>query len=60
MVSFMPGKDNKEYVEYDGTAGDMTGQTGAGALMTVTQTMSSTSQETVKYTEQGQNGCCYI
>ncbi len=53
IAEFMPGKSQKEYVEYDGTAGDMTGQTGAGALMTVTQTMSSTSQETVNYTEQG-------
>ena len=53
MVSFMPGKDNKEYVEYDGTAGDMTGQTGAGALMTVTQTLSSNSDVIAKYTETG-------
>lgn len=53
MSHFMPGNKHKEYVEYDGTAGDMTGQTGAGALMTVTQTLSSTSQETVNYTEQG-------
>lgn len=36
MASFMPGNSKTEYVEYDGTAGDMTGQTGAGALMTVT------------------------
>lgn len=53
MAEFMPGKDKKEYVEYDGTAGDMTGQTGAGALMTVTQTMSNTAGTTVSYTEQG-------
>ncbi len=53
IASFMPGNSTKEYVEYDGTAGDMTGQTGAGALMTVTQTMSNTSQATAKYTEQG-------
>ena len=53
IASFMPGKGNKEYVEYDGTAGDMTGQTGAGALMTVTQTMSNTVEATAKYTEQG-------
>ena len=32
IASFMPGKGNKEYVEYDGTAGDMTGQTGAGVF----------------------------
>ena len=53
MAEFMPGKDNKEYVEYDGTAGDMTGQTGAGALMTVTQTMSNTNSQKVDYKEQG-------
>ena len=53
IASFMPGNSTKEYVEYDGTAGDMTGQTGAGALMTVTQTMSSTSPNSVDYTEQG-------
>lgn len=53
IASFMPGKGNKEYVEYDGTAGDMTGQTGAGALMTVTQTMSNTVEPSVKYTEEG-------
>lgn len=53
IASFMPGNSQKEYVEYDGTAGDMTGQTGAGALMTVTQTMSSTSPKSVNYTEQG-------
>jgi len=53
MAEFMPGKHNKEYVEYDGTAGDMTGQTGAGALMTMTQTMSNTSSQKVDYKEQG-------
>ena len=53
IATFMPGNDMKEYVEYDGAAGDMTGQTGAGALMTVTQTMSSTSPKSVNYTEQG-------
>ena len=39
--SFMPGSQKKEYVEYDGTAGDMTGVSGAGTLMTVTQVTSS-------------------
>lgn len=55
IASFMSGKDEdkKEYVEYDGTAGDMTGQTGAGALMTVTQTLSNTAEAIAKYTEQG-------
>ena len=53
IASFMPGKDKKEYVEYDGAAGDMTGQTGAGALMTVTQTLSVTDEAIAKYIEQG-------
>ena len=53
MAEFMPGHSKEEYVEYDGTAGDMTGQTGAGALMTVTQTMSNTEEAIAKYTEQG-------
>lgn len=53
IASFMPGNSQKEYVEYDGTAGDMTGQTGAGALMTVTQTLSVTDEAIAKYTEEG-------
>lgn len=53
IAKSMPGNSKKEYVEYDGTAGDMTGQTGAGALMTVTQTLSNTAESTVSYTEQG-------
>lgn len=53
IASFMPGNSTKEYVEYDGTAGDMTGQTGAGALMTVTQTLSNTVEAIAKYTEEG-------
>ena len=53
MASFMPGNSKTEYVEYDGTAGDMTGQTGAGALMTVTQTLSVTDEAIAKYIEQG-------
>ena len=52
IAKSMPGNSKKEYVEYDGTAGDMTGQTGAGALMTVTQTLSNTAESTVSYTEQ--------
>ena len=52
-ATFMPGDSQKEYVEYDGAAGDMTGQTGAGALMTVTQTLSNTAEKIAKYTEQG-------
>lgn len=51
--SFMPGSQKKEYVEYDGTAGDMTGVSGAGTLMTVTQVTSSTKEENAPYTENG-------
>lgn len=51
--SFMPGGQLKEYVEYDGTAGDMTGVSGAGTLMTVTQVTSSTEDKTASYTENG-------
>ena len=50
---FMPGKQKKEYVEYDGTAGDMTGVSGAGTLMTITQVTSSTKEENAPYTENG-------
>lgn len=53
MAGFMPGNGKTEYVEYDGAAGDMTGLTGAGALMTVTQTLSSNSDKDAKYTETG-------
>ncbi len=53
MASFMPGNNKKEYVEYDGVAGDLTGQTGAGALMTVTQTMSAGEKKTETYREEG-------
>lgn len=53
MAKFMPGNGKTEYVEYDGAAGDMTGLTGAGALMTVTQTLSSNSDNDAKYTETG-------
>lgn len=49
----MPGSQKKEYVEYDGTAGDMTGVSGAGTLMTVTQVTSSTEDKTASYTENG-------
>ncbi len=35
-----------EYVEYGAVAGDLTGQTGAGALITMTQTLSSKSENT--------------
>jgi hypothetical protein len=42
-----------EYVEYGAAAGDMTGQTGAGALFTMTQTLCSTAQKTTSYTVTG-------
>ena len=44
-----------QYVEYGATAGDLTGQNGAGTLFTMTQTLSSTVQEnlTPAYTATG-------
>jgi len=43
-----------EYVEYGAVAGDFTGQTGAGALVTMTQTLNSISPElTATYTITG-------
>lgn len=51
--SFMPGRQKKEYVEYDGTAGDMTGVSGAGTLMTVTQAMSANNELNASYKEVG-------
>lgn len=51
--SFMPGNQKKEYVEYDGTAGDMTGVNGAGTLMTVTQAMSANNELKANYVEVG-------
>ena len=49
----MPGSQKKEYVEYDGTAGDMTGVSGAGTLMTVTQAMSANNELNADYVEVG-------
>lgn len=37
-----------QYVEYAATAGDLTGETGAGTLFTMTQTLSSTEQVDLK------------
>jgi len=42
-----------EYVEYSAAAGDLTGQTGSGALITMTQTLSTTSQQSTYYTVNG-------
>ena len=42
-----------EYVEYGASAGDFTGQTGAGALVTMTQTLKSSSQQTAPYAVTG-------
>lgn len=38
-----------EYVEYSADAGDLTGQTGASALFTMTQTLATTNQKHVSY-----------
>ena len=53
VQSFMPGSNGKEYVEYDGAAGDLTGVSGAGILMTVTQEASATVDKTASYVENG-------
>ena len=47
--------DKLQYVEYGATAGDLTGQKGAGTLFTMTQTLSSTEQVELKpaYTATG-------
>ncbi len=42
-----------EYVEYSAVAGDLTGQTGSGALITMTQTLCSTEQNSTTYTING-------
>ncbi|NLO48264.1 MAG: S-layer homology domain-containing protein [Clostridiales bacterium] len=42
-----------EYVEYGAVAGDLTGQTGNGALVTMTQTLCTTEQKTAKFTITG-------
>lgn len=42
-----------DYVEYGAVAGDLTGQTGAGALVTMTQTLSSSAKNTASYTFTG-------
>ena len=44
-----------DYVEYSAESGDMTGQTGAAALVVMTQTLSSTSQKNATYTQQGKH-----
>lgn len=41
------------YVEYGAVAGDMTGVTGNGTLVTMTQTLSSTSEQAAQYTVTG-------
>lgn len=42
-----------DFVEYGAVAGDFTGQTGAGALVTMMQTLSSVAQKTASYTVTG-------
>ena len=53
VLNFMPGSKGKEYVEYDGAAGDMTGVSGAGILMTITQEASATVDKKASYVENG-------
>ncbi|MHC1694719.1 MAG: S-layer homology domain-containing protein [Eubacteriales bacterium] len=42
-----------EYVEYGAVAGDLTGRTGTGAVFTMMQTLSSTTEKTASYTVTG-------
>lgn len=43
----------QNYVEYGAVAGDFTGQSGDGALVTMMQTLSSTAQQSTSYTVTG-------
>ena len=43
----------QDYVEYSANAADLTGQKGAGALAVITQTMSSTTEKTATYKQNG-------
>ena len=42
----LPGGNRKDYVEYSAAAGDLTGQTGAGTLFTMSQTLSEHPEKT--------------
>ena len=49
----LPGGNRKDYVEYSAAAGDLTGQTGAGTLFTMSQTLSDHPEKTASYTVKG-------
>ena len=51
--SAYPGGSKKDYVEYSAAAGDLTGQTGAGTLFTMSQTLSEHPVKTAAYTVKG-------
>ena len=51
--SALPGGSGKDYVEYSAAAGDLTGQTGAGTLFTMSQTLSDHPGKQAKYTVTG-------
>ena len=51
--SAYPGGSKKDYVEYSAAAGDLTGQTGAGTLFTMSQTLSDHPGKQAKYTVTG-------
>ena len=51
----LPGGSGKDYVEYSAAAGDLTGQTGAGTLFTMSQTLSEHPEKTASYTVTGKH-----
>ena len=51
--SALPGESGKDYVEYSAAAGDLTGQTGAGTLFTMSQTLSDHPKRAASYTVTG-------
>ncbi len=53
--SAYPGGSKKDYVEYSAAAGDLTGQTGAGTLFTMSQTLSEHPEKTASYTVTGKH-----
>ena len=48
-----PGGSDKDYVEYEASAGALTGDDAAGTLFTMTQTMSTTAEKTASYIMTG-------
>ena len=53
--SAYPGGSKKDYVEYSAAAGDLTGQTGAGTLFTMSQTLSEHPEKTASYIVTGKH-----